>query len=109
MEESINDRIYEKIRKGRKALNSAAGIGFRPGGITIHACSILFWAMIVPIITFSCELWVLNDNDIKLLEEFQRYAGRRIQHFPYTSPNLTSYVGLDPRRHRTCDRVASRP
>ena len=91
---SVNDRTSEKIRKGRKALNTAAGIGLKPGRLTIHACSILFWAMVVPIITFSFELWVLNDNDIKLLEEFQRYAGRRIQRFPYRSPNETSYVGL---------------
>ena len=92
--ESGNDRILEKIRKGRKALNAAASIGLKPGGLTIHACSILFWAMVLPIITFSCELWVINDNDVKLLEELQRYAGRRIQRFPYRSPNETSYVGL---------------
>ena len=90
----VNDRTLMKISKGRKALNAAAGIGLKPGGLTIHACSILFWSMVVPIITFSCELWVLKDNDIKLLEEFQRYAGRRLQRFPYRSPNETSYTGL---------------
>ena len=92
--ESVNSRLIDKISKGRKALNAASGIGLKPGGLTIHACSILFWAMIVPIITFSCELWVINDNDVRLLEEFQRYAGRRIQRLPYRSPNETSYVGL---------------
>ena len=88
------DRTLEKIRKERKARNAAAGIGLRPGGLTIYECSILFWAMVVPIITFSCELWVLNDNDVRLIKEFQRYAGRRIQRFPYRSPNETSYTGL---------------
>ena len=92
--ESENDRTLQKIKKGRKALNAAAGIGLKPGGLTISACSILFWAMVVPIITFASELWVINDNDVKLLEEFQRYAGRRIQRFPYSSPNETSYVSL---------------
>ena len=92
--ESVNNRLTVKISKGRKALNAAAGIGLKPGGLTIHACSILFWAMVVPIITFSCELWVLNDNDVKLLEDFQRYAGRRMQRFPYRSPIETSYTGL---------------
>ena len=94
VDESFNDRVQEKVRKGRKAMNAAAGIGLKPGGITIYACSILFWAMIVPITTFSCELWVLSDNDIKILEEFQRYSGRPIQRFHYKSLNQTSYSGL---------------
>ena len=37
--ERSNDSTLEKIRKGRKALNAAAGIGLKPGGLTIHACS----------------------------------------------------------------------
>ena len=95
VDERCNDRNQEKVRKGRKGLNAAADIGLKhAGGLTIHACSILFWAMTVPITTFSCELWVPNDNDVRILEEFQRYSGRRIQRFPYKSPNRTSYTGL---------------
>ena len=54
----------------------------------------IFWALVVPIVTFSCELWVLNDEDVMLLEDFQAYAGRRIQRFRQNSPRATSYVGL---------------
>ena len=86
-------RIKEKLSKGRKAFNAASGLGLKSGGLTIQACGKLFWAMVVPITTFASELWVLTDDDIKLLEEFQRYAGRRIQRFPIGSPNETSYTG----------------
>ena len=88
------ERIVEKISKGRKALNAAAGLGLKPGGLSIKSCSLIFWSLVVPILTFACELWVLNDEDIKLLEDFQAYAGRRIQRFRQTSPRATSYVGL---------------
>ena len=88
------ERITEKISKGRKTLNAASGLGLKPGGFTIKACGMIFWAMVVPAITFACELCVLDDDDIKLLEDFQTYAGRRIQRFKQSSPRATSYVGL---------------
>ena len=88
------ERIVEKISKGRKALNAAVGLGLKPGGLSIKSCSLIFWSLVVPILTFACELWVLNDEDIKLLEDFQAYAGRRIQRFRQSSPRATSYVGL---------------
>ena len=88
------ERLTEKISKGRKALNAASGLGLKPGGLTLRACGMIFWAMVVPIITFACELWVLDDEDVKLLEDFQSYAGRRIQRFKQNSPRATSYIGL---------------
>ena len=93
------ERLMEKMGKGRKALNAVAGLGFRPGGLTIKACSILFWSMAVPIATFSCELWVLKDEDIDIIEQFQRYSGRRIPRFHSRSTYETSYVGLGWIRH----------
>ena len=86
--------INEKIGKGRKALNAAAGLGLKPDGLSIKACGKIFWSLVVPIITFACELWILNDDDIKLLDDFHTYAGGRIQRFMQNSPRVTSYVGL---------------
>ena len=40
-----SERLNEKIKKGRKALNAASGLGLKPGGLTIKGCSIIFWAM----------------------------------------------------------------
>ena len=60
------DRINGKISKGRKALNAAAGLGLKPGGLSIAGCGIIFWSLVVPIVTFACELWILDDDDIIL-------------------------------------------
>ena len=74
-----NDRILEKVRKARKALNTASGL-------------------VVPILTFSSELWVLNDNDVILLINRRiskvRRKERRVQRFSQCSPNETSYSDL---------------
>ena len=50
------NRTLDKIKKGRKTLN---------------VCSFLFWSLIVPIVTFASELWVLKDEDVRLLDEFR--------------------------------------
>ena len=91
---SYVERTSDKITKGRKALNAASGLGLKPGGLSMRACSLLFWSLIVPMITFSCELWVLKDQDLEIIDKFQRYAGRRIQRLPPFSPNETSYAAL---------------
>ena len=91
---NYSERTLEKIQKGRKALNASSGIGIKPGGVSMKACSLLFWSLIVPIVTFASELWVLKDQDIELLESFQRYAGKRIQRFSSSTPNETSFSAL---------------
>ena len=88
------ERTSDKIKKGRRALNAASSIGLKPGGLSMRACSLLFWSLIVPMVTFASELWVLKDSDIELLENFQRYAGRRVQRFPMSSPRETSFTAL---------------
>ena len=87
-------RVLEKVKKGRKVFNMASGLGLTPGGLTIKTCSLLVWSMIVPIVLYASELWILNDNDIMVLDGFQRYMGRKVQRFPSRSPNETSCVGL---------------
>ena len=51
-----NEQVSEKICKGRRALNAASGIGIRKSGITIKTCNLIFWTIVMPIITFGCEL-----------------------------------------------------
>ena len=60
----------------------------------MRACNIIYWCLIVPILTYGSELWVLKQNDIDALDKFQRYAGKRIQRFPKWTPNETSFRGL---------------
>ena len=88
------ERTDDKISKARKALSAASALGIKKGGLSIRACNIIYWCLIVPILTYGAELWVLHQNDIEALEMFQRYAGRRIQRFPSRTPNETSFRGL---------------
>ena len=87
-------RASEKISKGRKALNAATSLGVKRYGLTMQACSTIFWSMIIPIVTYGSELWILDERDIDMLDSFQRYAGRRVQRFHNRSPKQTSFVGL---------------
>ena len=89
-----SNRTLEKIKKGRKTLNAASGIGMKRGGLNMRACSFIFWSLIVPIVTFASELWVMGEEDIKLLDDFQIYCGRRVQRFTRNAPRESSYVGL---------------
>ena len=88
------ERTQEKISKSRKALSAASALGIKRGGISIRACNIIYCCLIVPILTYGAELWVLKQSDVEALDKFQRYAGRRIQRFPSSSPNETSFRGL---------------
>ena len=87
-------RVTEKISKGRCTLNATTGLGIRKNGLSMAVCNIIFWAVVVPIITFGCEIWVMTDTDRQNLLAFQRFAGRRVQRLSYKSPNSTSYFGL---------------
>ena len=89
-----NSRVEEKIGKGRRTLNAASGLGIRKSGITLKTCNLIFWTIVIPTLTFGCELWYVNDNDLEKIQNFQRYAGRRVQRFPKRSPSSTSYFGL---------------
>ena len=60
----------------------------------MKACSMIVWAMVIPIVTFASEIYVMNDEDISQFEDFQTYAGCRIQRFGHNSPRATSYAGL---------------
>ena len=91
---NCNIRTKDKVGKGRRALSAASGIGIKNGGVSMKACNTIFWSMIVPIITFAAELWILNDTDVEVLEEFQKYAGRRIQRLHPRAPSVMSYATL---------------
>ena len=80
--------------KGRKALNASTGLGIRKNGLNMGTCSVIFWQVVVPTVTFGSEVWVCSENDNDLLLSFQRYAGRRVQRFPFRAPNSSSFYGL---------------
>ena len=56
--------------------------------------SLIYWTVIIPILCFGCEIWVIKKKDEALLAAFQRYVARRLQRFHTRSVNITSYVCL---------------
>ena len=88
------NRVCEKIAKGRRTLNASSGLGIRKNGLNMISCNLIFWSVVMPILSFGSEIWILNDKDHENIQNFQRYAGRRIQRFPQRSPNNTSFFGL---------------
>ena len=86
--------MSEKNSKGRRVLNATSGLGIRKNGLTIKTCNLIFWTIVIPTLTFGCELWQINDKDGESIHNFQKFAGRRLQRFPKRSPSSTSFYGL---------------
>ena len=87
-------RTEDRISRGRRAFNSVTSIGIKKKGVCMSVCTTIFWAIIMPIVTYGSELWVLRGNETELLRSFQRYVGRRCQRFPKRSPNYSAYYPL---------------
>ena len=87
-------RVEEKISKGRKSLNASSGLGIRKNGLNMGTCNLIFWQVVVPTVTFGCEVWICSEKDEELLLNFQRYAGKKVQRFPPRAPNASSFYGL---------------
>ena len=87
-------RTEEKISKARKVLNMSTNVGIRKGGLNLSTCNLIFWTLVIPTLMFGCEIWLIKQKDIDLLNAFQRYAARRLQRFHFSSFNITSYVLL---------------
>ena len=91
---NFTNRTEDRISRGRRAFNSVTSIGIKKKGVCMSVCTTIFWAIIMPIVTYGSELWVLRGNETELLHKFQRYVGRRCQRFPKRSPNYSAYYPL---------------
>ena len=87
-------RVCEKISKGRRTLNAITGLGIRKRGHSMKVCNIIFWGIVIPIVTFGCKAWVLLDKDIENLLSFHRFSEKRIQRFKQSSHNSCAFYGL---------------
>ena len=86
--------IEERIVKGRRAFNSISGIGIRKGGITMATCNVIFWSVVVPTPLYGCELWIMDDVSLDMIEEFQNFIGKKIQRFHPRISNICSFYAL---------------
>ena len=57
-------------------------------------CNVIFWSIVVPTIIYGCELWVLDDPTLNMIEEFQNNIGKRVQRSHPKIPSVCSYYGL---------------
>ena len=89
--DSDHSGIEECISKGRRVFNTVAGIGIRKGGVSMATCNVVFSTVVVPSAWYGCEMWVLDDVSLKLIEDFQNYIGKRVQHVHPRIPNTCSF------------------
>ena len=75
-------------------MTAASGLGIRNNGLTIFACCVIFWCIVIPIATFGSELWIIDDRCLLLLESFQVYIVRKIQRLFTKSPKASAYFSL---------------
>ena len=86
--------LDNRLSKGLHALNAISGLGIRRNGLTIYACCVVFWSIVIPIAKFGADVWPFNDKSLSMLESFQTFVGKRIQRFYPKSPNLCTYFTL---------------
>ena len=86
--------VEDRLSKARRALNAISGLGIRRNGLSVATCCLIFWVIVAPIALYGCELHVMNNKSMKLFEDFQIYAGKRIQRLFCRSPNICSFFGL---------------
>ena len=51
-----NTRTEEKISKACRTLNAASGLSTRKSGITIRTCNLIYWTVVVPILTYGSKI-----------------------------------------------------
>ena len=84
--------IEDRISKGGRTFNSISGIGIREGGISMATCNVIFWSVVVPTTLYGCELCIMDDLCINMIEEFQNYIGKRMQRFHPKSSSICSFM-----------------
>ena len=92
--EDDSSRVRDRLSKARKVLNMASGIGIKRKGLSMYTCNVIFWGIVVPTALFGCEIWCLTASDIGCIEEFQVYAGKRVQRLHPRTPNICSFASL---------------
>ena len=60
----------------------------------MDTCTMIFWTIVVPTTIYGCEMWIMDDSSLSLLENFQNHVGKKIQRLHPKCPNNCSFYGL---------------
>ena len=86
------ERIDKKISKGRKTL-CAASLGIKTDALSLKASCLIYWTIIILIVTYTVDHWILSD-DICKLDKSHRFVVMKLQRFHNRSSVLTSFECL---------------
>ena len=87
--------MYVHCTSSTRWVNAVTSIGIKSKGVCTAIWTTVFWAIIMPIVTYGSELWVLRSDEVKLLRKFQRYVGPSLPNVPEKVTQLLSI--LSPR------------
>ena len=72
--------------------NSILNSSIKRKGLSMSVISSLFLTIVVHIVTYGSEVWVLKSDEVGSLRRFQRYVGRKSQRFHQHSRNFSAYA-----------------
>ena len=87
-------RTEDRVSRGQRAFNAILNSGIRKKGLNTAVISKLYWSIVVPVVTYGAEVWILKGDELDIIRKFQRYVGRKCQRFHQQSPNYSSFAPL---------------
>ena len=93
----LNNRIEQRIQKGKNAFYALAGHGIHPQGVNPLVSCELYKKVVMPTVLYGAELWNnLTQTDISKINIFQHFIPKKIQGFPISvrSDIAESMLGL---------------
>ena len=86
--------VEENIMKSRRAFFALGAIDVFQGTCNPLTALSLFNTFVLPILSYGCEVWSLNDPLLRKLDSFQGEVGKKILRLPKFYNNLSVRLGL---------------
>ena len=86
--------VEANVLKSRKAFFSAGAIGAFQGELNPLSSRSIYLSCVTPVLLYGSENWLLTDNLISKLENFQAQMGKKMLRFSRYHANLVPCVAL---------------
>ena len=86
--------VEERVHKARRAFFSLGSIGAFHGRLNPLTGRSLFETFVVPTMLYGCEIWILSESHLHILESFQAEIGKRILGISKYHTNTSTLIGL---------------